>query len=316
MIPWLLACKGEPAAATGESAAPVDTGVPVPEGDPATIALEGTCPDETRYGRFTVESNPEYAAVSGSALDGVVPQTILTEVETEGECTMWRRENPYCSETCASDQTCDFDGTCVAYPRSADLGAVTVGGLTSPVRMEPAVPGYLYTVSDLDNPPFTAGELVELRTSEADFAAVTAHGLGVEEVVLGASDWELVPGDAYAMAWTAPSDGARSALHVEVNIDQHGNTPINLVCDMVDDGAGELPAAILESTVAAGVSGYPNARVARRTADQAELGDGCLEFLVQSVVLPGVTVEGYHACSSAADCPPGMSCNTEIELCE
>jgi hypothetical protein len=56
--------------------------------------------------------------------------------------------------------------------------------------------------------------------------------------------------------------------------------------------------------------------VARRTADRTALGDGCLEFLVQSVVLPDVSVDGYVACSSSAECPPGMSCNTEIELCE
>jgi hypothetical protein len=315
VIALLFACAPGPTPEAADGTPPVDTGVPEPVGDPATVGLEGACPDDTRYARFTVEANPEYAAASGSGLDGVVPQTILTEVETEGECTMWRRENPYCSETCASDQTCDFDGTCVAYPRAADLGAVTIGGLVAPVRMEPAVPGYLYT-AELDNPPFSAGALVELRTADAGFPAATAHGVGVEDLALTASTWALAPGAPFELEWTAPEAGARSTLHVEVNVDQHGNTPITMVCEMADDGEGELPAALLESTVAAGVSGYPNARVARRTADRTALGDGCLEFLVQSVVLPDVSVDGYVACSSSAECPPGMSCNTEIELCE
>ena len=56
--------------------------------------LEGACPQETRHGVFEVESNEDYAAVVGEVANAVLPTSVLTELLTEGDCTIWRRGKP------------------------------------------------------------------------------------------------------------------------------------------------------------------------------------------------------------------------------
>lgn len=308
MLLVLSACATAPAPAPPADDTPVD---------PATVELGGACPLAERLGGFVVESNPSFSAVDGSVLDGVVPLTVLTEVTTAGDCRILRRENPFCDPTCEPDEACDLDGTCVPYPTGRDLGTVTIDGLGQAVSMTPAQPGNTYYDTTLPTPAYAAGQAVTLTSEGGEVDALRLHGVGFEAMELGEATWSLAAGQDFALTWTPPTAPVhRATVQLTVNVDQHGVTPAFLQCDFADDGAGELPAALLDTFLAAGVSGYPNGRLERLTADRQEVDGGCVDLEVRWAVLPAeVTVDGHTPCQAPPDCPPGQICDTETETC-
>lgn len=320
MLLLLAACPGAPPDDTGTSPGEDsgDSGVADPTGDPATIELAGACPLESRLGGFVVESNPDFSGVDGCVLDGVIPITVLTEVAAEGDCRLLRRENPFCDPACGSDQTCDLDGTCVAYPTGQEAGTVTIAGLVEPVSMAPAQPGNTYYDTSLATPAYAPGALIELVATGGAVAGFTLHGVGFEPLTLGESVWTIATGTALPVTWSAPTASvSRSTVQLTVNVDQHGVTPLFLTCDFVDDGAGEVPASLLDTFLSGGVSGYPNGRVERLTTDRADVGGGCVDLELKWVALPTeVSVDGHTPCDDPSDCPPGHLCDVETNTCE
>jgi hypothetical protein len=284
--------------------------------DPDTVSLDGACSDDVHYGAFLVDSNEDYAYVSGSAANAVVPISVLTNVLTTGDCTIWRRENPFCDPSCDPGYTCDFDGTCVPYPEAQDLGTVTIDGLLKPVSMDPVTPGYTYFDTSLPNPPWTPGSVLELHTGGGSFQPVTLYGVAPEDLVATSMDWTLTEGQSFTVTWDPASAGARTEVVLSLSIDQHGVTPSSISCVFADDGTGELPSDVLQSLMDLGVSGFPAGTLTRRTADSDALGSGCIDLQATSSRLAYVTIEGYTPCTRDEDCPDGETCNEEMERCE
>jgi hypothetical protein len=285
--------------------------------DPATVPLAGVCPDDVHWGAFVIDSNEDYAYVTGVASDGVVPVAVLTEVTRSGECTIWRRENPFCDPGCDPGYTCDLSGACVPYPATQDLGTVSVWGLVQPVSMSPVTPGNTYFDTSLPNPPWVPGNLLELATTGGVYDPVSLHGVapaGLEPVTL---DWVLTAGQPLAIAWDAPTSAVRTEVVLRLRIDQHGLTPSTIECVFADDGAAEVPGDVLDSLMSLGVTGFPAGSIARRTADHADLGaGGCVDLVASSSRLPLVSVAGYTPCTRDEDCPDGETCNESLERCE
>ena len=294
-----------------------ETGVPTPTGDPATVPLNGECPLEDKWGEFVVGNFDFYAIVDGSVSDGVVPVTILENVGEDANCKLLKRNNPFCDPACEANQTCDFDGSCIPFPAGQELGTVTVGGLLKDVIMSAVVPGYTYFDTDLPFPVFEPGALIELRSEGGNFDPVELHGVGVETLSLTESEWILFENQDLVFNWPPPAgDVVRSKIHVRLNIDQHGLTPIQLFCEFEDDGQAALPADLVTSLITSGVTGFPNATVTRRTVDSTTIGDGCMEFVIQSTAQPSIRVDGFIPCISDLDCPNGQTCNLAIQICE
>ncbi len=309
----LVACP-EP---TQESAPPEDSEPAVETGlDPATVPLAGACPDATRFGRFTVAETPDYAYVTGQALSGVVPINVANPVSTEGECVLLQRENLFCDPACAVDEACDFDGECIPYPLEQDLGTVRVHGLLQEVAMQGAAPGYTYFDTSLPNPPWTPGEIVRLQTGGGAFDPVTLYGVAPQHLSAELADWGIEQGQPMQVSWQVPTGEVRSVVRISLNVDLHGVTPATLECWFSDDGEGTVPAAILSSFLDLGITGFPTGTFARATADQAELGDGCMDLWLSSSLTPDITIAGYTPCRSDEDCPDGMECNEALERCE
>ena len=116
--------------------------------------------------------------------------------------------------------------------------------------------------------------------------------------------------------WTAPTTAGRGEVRLRLNIDQHGVTPVSLYCSFEDDGSAVVPASVIDGLLAQGVSGFPSVLMSRRTVDRQDVGDGCMEFIVQSPREAAVDVEGFIPCDSPDDCPTGMTCVMEVGLCE
>ena len=303
-----------------DATATADTGtfvVPTPVGDPATIPLAGECPLDRRFGGFSVDVLPDYSLVAGTVADAVNPITVLTPMAAQGDCRLLRRENPFCDPLCEAGQVCNLDEECVPFPSNQDLGRVTVGGLSADVVMQPVEPGRNYFDTQVPHPAFGPGDLIELRTWDTTFGAdVTLHGVGVEPISLGRDDaWTIFDGQDLHVTWNSAGDSLQSRIWVKLNIDQHGTTPVTLFCDLPDTGSADLPASLLSTLINFGVTGFPNATVARRTVDSADIGGGCMDFSVTSPTQPSVRVDGFIPCNGPPDCPKGQICDPVSFIC-
>ena len=294
-----------------------DTG-PVSSGeDPATVALDGVCDLADDYGGFVVEAYDEYSIVSGSISDGVVPQTVLEVIGQDGDCEVKRRNNPFCDPACLSGETCDFDGNCIPYPVNQELGTVTVLGLAKGVEMEAVVPGNTYFNTSLPHPAFAGGDLIEMQMPGGTYGPMTLYGVGVEQLNVNDKEWSVESGIDLVVSWDAPTGSVvRSEVTLKVNIDQHGTSPATIYCTFEDDGEGTVPASVIQQLVEVGVSGFPSGQLVRRTADRADAGEGCADFVVSAPRDVSVDVVGYTPCISDLDCPEGQECNVEMQICE
>jgi hypothetical protein len=327
ILPSLLlgACSPEPSKPSTETQPTGDTATsdsgstdegPV-EGDPASIPLNGACDLESRAGLFQVASNPTYAVVAGSAANKVLPSSILTEETTLGGCRLLRRGNPFCSPTCGPGEACDWDGSCIPYPENQDLGPVRMRGLKEPVNMEPVVPGNTYFVREIVNPPFEPDQIVQVR---AESVGLLLHGVTPAPLGEPPLDW-LISNGPLMLSWDPPTGIARAEIQVELTIDQHGISPLRLECRFPDTGSAEVPAELIESLLASGVSGFPNGILRRQTMDHQVLSLGgdepvCTEFRVAEERLAQVEVSGHTPCDSNDDCPLGQICNLDLETCQ
>lgn len=318
----LAACSGgvDPKDTAGDTDA-VDTDTPDDTGGnvtPETVPLDGTCTDDVRWGAFTIDSNEDYAYVTGAVSNGVVPAAVLVNALQSGDCTIWRRENPFCDPGCEPGYTCDFDGTCVPYPAAQDLGTVTVNGLVQAVSMEPVTPGYTYFDTSVPNPPWEPGSLVTVRSGGGAYAPFTLYGVAPTALAPASMAWTVTEGEPLAIAWDSPAGPVRTEVVLTMRIDLHGLTPSSIECVFTDDGAAEVPADVLMSLMEFGVSGFPAGDLTRRTADNAPVGDagGCADLSLTSSRLAAITITGYTPCRQDRDCSEGETCNEAMERCE
>ena len=284
--------------------------------DPATIPLRGSCPQAERVGGFLVEVQELFSIVDGKVADGVDPNTVQDVVKTEGGCTLLRTEYPACDPLCDPGFTCAKNIGCVPYPLQQNLGVVTIKGLEKLVVMEAKPPSNSYYDTELPQPAFLPGVAIHLTSTPGFAGEMEMFGIGSSPIEIVNPAWVVVDGQPLAFAWDPPPEGARTQVEVRVTLDQHGNTPVSLLCELPDTGQAQIPAALISELLSYGISGFPNARVSRRTVDSITGDKGCIDFVVGAPRNPSVTVSGHYPCSKPGDCPDGLTCNLPIETCE
>jgi hypothetical protein len=302
-------------AACGEDSAPAGADAGSWTGDD----LAGACALDKKIGEFVVETGlGNY--VQGGVKDAVTPSTVLEQIKKDGPCVLLKRNPPFCNPACDNTtEVCGLDLKCHPAPRSQDVGSVTVTGLTKAVIMQPdAQNGYFDT--DFVASPFTDGALVRLAAQGGSLVpAFALRGLGVEPLEIAQSEWLLVPGQAFEVKWT-PSGRPDLRVDLRLNVDQHGNTPLALECEVPDTGSFTIPASMLMDLLAAGQSGVPNANIERHTVDSVTAGPGCVELIVRSPIREPqlkLRVQGVDYCPPPQyKCPVGKTCNKTTELCE
>jgi hypothetical protein len=285
------------------------------DGGDQPFQLRGACSMETRLGGFLIEALEDYSIIDGKVADGVVPASILEEVLQEEGCRLLRKRNPVCDPPCQAGETCDFDGSCIPYPLNQDVGIVSITGLKKAVEMEPRQPGNNYFDTDLPNPVFDPGSEIELTSTEGHFGRLALYGMGVEILVIETGQWNIEEGQSLDITWEPPTAQDKSMIDLQLNIDQHGTTPVVLRCGLDDSGSASIPATLIDALLQSGVSGFPNGRLTRRTADSMQVEEGCVELLVSSPVTPKVRVAGHIPCKSDADCPSGQTCDLATQTC-
>ena len=303
----------------------MDVGADVPTPDVAedagpvtaeTVTLHGACALPVRLGGFVVEQLELFSIVDGKVTNGVDPVTVANEVLAAGDCKLLKKEYPVCDPLCEPGTTCDYDGSCIPYPEQQDLGTVTIDGLLKAVVMEPQPPGASYYDTDLPQPPFEPGALIRLTSTDGFAGEMEMYGVAPQPLALIDSKWTVKKSEALTIAWTPPEGEVRTTVGMRLNIDQHGNSPVTLVCELPDTGTAEIAADLITELLSYGVSGFPNATLTRHTADSMEIPTGCIDFLVGFPAEPSVTVADHYPCSPVLECPDGMTCNLPIETCE
>jgi hypothetical protein len=181
--------------------------------------------------------------------------------------------------------------------------------------LPPQNPGNGYFAPNADNPPFEVGGEVTL-TAEGE------SGLGFELKGFGSPPlgtkptWLIEGGKSLSVQWQNSDAAARTTVTVELSVDQHGISPLTLACEFDDTGTASISATMVDRLLESGVSGFPNGRIFRRTADRVALDLGCVDLLVGSPLAADVTVAGVVPCKKDTDCPTAETCNVMQERCE
>jgi hypothetical protein len=304
---------GSPAGTGGGSGASGQTG----GGGGATAdTLEGECDIASRVGRFSVEAQSDFGVVQGAVFEAVVPTSIPRLASEDGPCRLLERRNLVCTPACVGSATCGEDGACIPYPRQISVGNVTIAGLTQPTSLAPQNPGNGYFAPGADNPPFAVGSEITLTAAgESGRLGFELNGFGSRPLGTKPS-WLIERGKGLNVLWENGDPAARTRVTVEFTVDQHGLSPLTLACEFEDTGTATIPASVVDRLLDSGVSGFPNGRIFRRTADRVVLDFGCVDLLVGSPLAADVTVAGVVPCKKVADCPMGQTCNLMQELCE
>jgi len=279
-------------------------------------ALGGPCALADRVGGFAVVDDGEYGYISGEVADAVLPVAVLAVVTTSGECTLYRKENPFCEPPCGPGDTCDYDGACIPYPIPQDLGDVTVSGLEGGnVDMNPLGDPPIYYATEIPYPPWQPGAAITIKSTGGVRTPLDMTGVGPQTFSVTDTAWTIQRGQPLTAHWAAPSGPVDTRVELQLLIDQHGNAPASVKCDFDDDGEAEVPVAIINALLDSGVSGFPSGRLTRQTFDSMAIGAFCADFAVRAPRNVKITVSGHTPCLHDNQCPSGQTCDEAIETC-
>lgn len=296
----------------------IDSSATSSAGEPSSdTLLHNVCPRDQRIGGFEASVLASFSSVQGSVADSVLPGGVPTNELEAGGCVLWKRQNYFCDPPCGSEETCDSDGTCIPAPVPQSVGTVVVTGLYKDISMEPRPPGNNYFDADVPHPVFDQDNETVSLTSSSDFLGdVELSGQGSPAIEPTDGEWIVTPGEDFIIHWQAPPPDSRTAVVVNLSVDQHGSTPVSMECVFADTGEGTVPTSVIDGLLDAGVTGFPNGRITRETVDSLTVPHGCVDFAVRSYKDVDVSVAGVIPCTGPGTCPEGLECNLETFICE
>lgn len=290
-------------------------------------AEEGPNPPGTSktYGNFQVSLvaptpiTPGFTSVLGALYNGPTPSPLnWKETAKSGSCTLLTPKAPFCETPCGSGATCVADDKCQDYPKAVTAGKVTVTGIKTKAgatnfTMDPQNKNYQPAGGlILDFPPFAEGEAVLISAAGDTGAAafsISAKGIGALQILNDSI--VMADGKAISLIWTPPANPANSTVSVLVDISHHGGTKGKIECSGPDNGALEIPAALVDQLKALGVSGFPKIEIARRAVGKST--DNNAELVLESMVNKALNIPGLISCGGDEDCPDGKTCQKDLQ---
>ncbi len=261
------------------------------QGDTSTSVLkwQGPCEQDRRVGRFEVLQDSEYgSSVSGNVADRIDALQVLVAKESQGACKLWQRKAAVCSPACTGTQQCVRNGGCQPFPAPLDVGKVTVTGLIKPVVMTAKGANKDYFFTDFDADPYATGSEITLSVSGNPTVAFGLDGYGVAPLSVPNKAGTLQKGKVFSLDWQPAAAVPGVQVHLSLNVDQHGLTPVTLTCDVPDTGHLEVPVGLTDALLGYGVSGAATAWLQRQTVDSMPVSaaweSGCVELVVGSKV--------------------------------
>ena len=244
----------------------------------SSTTLHGACDSSKRIGGFEVSVGPSTRFITGIVLAGVVPSTIQNEIADLGSCKLMRQNSTFCDPACEMNMDCDTNGQCIAHPASQNVGAVSITGLAQAVEMPAA---NTYFVSPLPATVVEPGASVQLRAAGGDISGFKLYGKGIKPLVVTDSVWNVAAAQATTISWEAASVSGATIV-VSFGLDQHGTTPVQMVCEVEDTGSLVISAEQIKQLVDRGTGVPTEGTIKRRTVDSVQTSKGCIDFTVYS----------------------------------
>lgn len=242
-------------------------------------ALRGGCESERLIGSFELDSHN--ASISGQVKNAVVPSVIRETVAEQGACKLTRQLVLFCEKVCTAGQSCSAEGTCIDAPTNQNLGTVSIDGIATPIEIPPNPPSYLYFDTKLTSPPFEPGAPIHLRASGGDLSGFDLYGKGVEPLLGADSVWTVVTGQELAISW-AKGTIQEAKVMISFSLDQHGVTPVQMVCEVEDTGSFIISSQQIDNLMELGVTVPTIGIIERHTVDSIYIEQGCIEFKIVS----------------------------------
>jgi hypothetical protein len=260
-----------------------------------------------------------FTSVLGQLYNGPTPSPLnWVEAAKSGSCKLLTPKVPFCATPCGSGATCVADGKCQDFPKSIGAGKVSVSGIKTKAgaatfTMDPLNKSYQPAGGlVLDFPPFAEGDAVRFSAAGDTGAAafsISAKGIGPLQILNDSIT--LADGMAISLKWTAPANPANSTISVMVDISHHGGTKGKIECEGPDNGALEIPAALVDQLKALGVSGFPKIEISRRAVGTSAAVEA--ELVLESLVNKALNIPGLLSCGGDEDCPGGKKCQPDLQ---
>lgn len=298
------------ASSTGNAGAADDGGATGAAGAPGSRALVGTITLSLKAAKEATMAKA-FSVAGGTIYDGFVPEAFPLAVALEEPgCQLLKPKLPFCSGGCGGDAACVEDETCVAYPKAQDVGVLALEGLgVAPVTMDPFPPSFAYQSSALPHPPCAEGELVRLG-AEGFFASTTC----IAPLIVSNTEFPVKRGQALALEWEPPADAEQTRLLIKLDVSHHGGKKGEIDCDVPDNGAFEVSAALITALVDLGLAGYPTI-VLTRVSSATSAAQPAVKFAISSGIEREVDT-GVTSCTDHAQCPNDQLCNMDKLACE
>lgn len=241
-------------------------------------------------GRIHVIQNVEAGVPSNGYVlvdlrDGPLPTSQVVEKE-EGDCKVLvgALNQPWmCTPECAPGLELCVEGACLPYPNVASSGLLTIGGLVTPLTLEPDAQWGYSAVYDLPAPLFDPGAAVTATSTGGATPALDLAAEGVAPLDADPSGWTFTPGEDYTVTWVPDAGGARIQLLVQTG--WHGSPNLSTIwCETDDDGELVVPAALTEGFPIPGCGKCQASYLSRFTRDVVDHGHGPIELFVASQV--------------------------------
>ena len=257
--------------------------------------LYGPCAEETDVGGFSIDfSGP---SAGGSVFYGTVANRSLGSdywrtLASEGACELITPDPAIaCDPPCTGADGCYPDGTCAPDRITLDVGIVEISGLTSGSRSFEAYLGdykaYESNPGDLPSPPAAPGAVISLRAAGGSSAPFTLDGRGFAPLSQTGAPLTVTPGQPLALAWEPPSEPVTTRLlvHLVLARDEgllEGPSADFITCNLPDNGAGTIPALLLDPLIDHGVGTGPLLQLERLTVSSTQIAQGCVSFVVRT----------------------------------
>ncbi|HXI58150.1 MAG TPA: hypothetical protein VNO55_18920 [Polyangia bacterium] len=322
-VTWALGCGGSsgPAAADKDAGGGGgDSGGGGSGGGSGGGGSGGSGNSDAVLGSFLLNletKDPAHTTFLGVVKDGPQPELIIwDDVASGGGCTLQAPRVPFCTPSCTNGLACVAGGQCVGYPAAQDVGTVTVKGIGSAdlvinPQSSPATRSVNYQpTGDLPYPPADEGASIEVDATGGKLGPFTIKSTGIAPLAF-AGPIPLESGKSLSLTWTAPGMPALTHMQIKVDISHHGGTRGQILCDVPDDGALEIPEPLITKLISFGVAGFPSVTLSRVAIGWASVPGGRISLEVSSTTQVNVTIPGLISCTDTSDCPMGKTCQPD-----
>lgn len=262
-------------------------------------------------------------SMNGKFKDGPTPQAIIwEEVMESGGLKLMSPRTPTCTESCASNEKCVEDDSCMAQPSAIDVGDLTVTGVntkegTSSFTTKPLGSALNYMPKeDLAYPPFNEGDLVTITaTGSVTSPAFTLSAPGIKPIKVLNDTIKFIEGQAINLKWEPAAIPGNSIIDILIDIAYHGGTSSKIKGEVADNGSFTINADILDALRKLGISGFPRIDVTRKAISIDEVVKS--KLVIQSMVSYELFIPNFVSCNNDSTCiNAGFTNCTDDRRCE